>query len=124
MHFPPATPGLTIADKEKRGNGGDRRPWNRIPFPALKLLKQTWVERESMVLILLGALLFFAGLIFIFLQPLRGHLSRARSTGPSSQGKTLEPERPGRGFDLRSTWPGLATMGLGAALLLMAASGF
>ncbi|MGF1621315.1 MAG: hypothetical protein ACFCUR_11950 [Rhodomicrobiaceae bacterium] len=77
-----------------------------------------------MVLILLGALLFFAGLIFVFVQPLKGPLSRPRPTGPSRQGKTLEPERPGRGFDLRSTWPGLVTMALGAALLLMAASGF
>lgn len=77
-----------------------------------------------MVLILLGALLFFAGLVFIFVQPLKGPLSRPRSTSPTAQGKTLEPERPGRGFDLKSNWPGLVTMGLGATLLLLWASGF
>ena len=76
-----------------------------------------------MILILLGALLFFAGLIFIFMQPLKGPLSRPRSSA-SPQGKTLEPERPGRGLDLRSHWPGVLTMGVGAALLLIWAAGF
>ncbi len=76
-----------------------------------------------MVFILLGALLFIGGVLFTALQPMKGRLSRPRSVSPTPQGKTLEPERPGRGLDIRSNWPGLAMMAVGAIILLMAAAG-
>jgi hypothetical protein len=71
-----------------------------------------------MVFILIGALLFIVGVVFIVIQPLQGRLSRARSTGPAAQSKTLEPKQPGKGMDIRSNWPGLLMLGLGAVLLL------
>jgi drug/metabolite transporter (DMT)-like permease len=77
-----------------------------------------------MFFILLGALLFIVGVVFVVIQPLRGRLSRARSTGPAAQSKTLEPERPGKGMDMRSNWPGLAMMALGALLMLAGIAGF
>lgn len=77
-----------------------------------------------MLLIMLGVLLFISGVVFIVMQPLKGRLSRARTTGPAPQNKTLEPERPGRGMDIGSTWPGLLMIVLGAALLLAGADIF
>lgn len=76
-----------------------------------------------MVLILIGALLFISGIVLIVLQPLKGRLSRARSVNPTPQGKTLEPERPGRGFSLSSNWPGLVMVTVGSILLLAFAAG-
>jgi hypothetical protein len=77
-----------------------------------------------MAYILFGALLFIVGITFIVLQPLKGRLSRARSTGPTPRGKTLEPERPGRGMSIRSNWPGLLMITLGGILMLAGAAGF
>jgi hypothetical protein len=77
-----------------------------------------------MVYILFGALLFVVGITFIVLQPLKGRLSRARSTAPTPQGKTLEPERPGKGMSMRSNWPGLLMITLGGILMLAGSSGF
>ena len=51
-----------------------------------------------MTLILVGALLFIAGVVYTALQPLKGRLSRPRTVSPTPDGKTLEPERPGRGL--------------------------
>ena len=79
-----------------------------------------------MVFILLGALLFIGGVLFTAIQPMKGRLSQPRSVSPTPQGpqgKTLEPERPGRGLGIRSNWPGLAMMAIGAIILLMAAAG-
>jgi hypothetical protein len=73
-----------------------------------------------MALILLGALLFLGGVLFIALQPLKGRLSRARRVGPGRGGTTLEPERPARGFDMKSNWPGLALIAAGTLLMLIA----
>ena len=76
-----------------------------------------------MTLIMLGMLLVFGGVLQMVSQPIwRGRLSgrnRLRAGQPSD---TLEPERPGGGFDLKSNWPGLALVALGAALLLTGAS--
>ena len=77
-----------------------------------------------MVYILFGALLFIVGITFIVVQPLKGRLSGASSTGPTPQGKTLEPERPGRGMSIRSNWPGLIMITLGAVLMLAGSTGF
>ena len=74
-----------------------------------------------MTLILLGALLVLTGVVFMVTRPLwQGRLSgggRVRSAEPSD---TLEPQRPARGFAIKSNWPGLALVALGAALLLAA----
>lgn len=37
-------------------------------------------------------------------------------------GDTLEPERPGSGFGIKYSWPGLALVALGGAFLLAAAA--
>ena len=74
-----------------------------------------------MTFILLGALLLLTGVVFMVTQPLwRGRLSggrRFRSTQPSD---TLEPQRPASGFGIKSNWPGLVLIALGAVLLLAA----
>jgi hypothetical protein len=74
-----------------------------------------------MTLIWLGVLLVFCGVLQMAFQPIwRGRLSgrtRLRS-GPN----TLEPERPASGFGIKSNWPGLAMLALGAAFLLAGAA--
>lgn len=75
-----------------------------------------------MALILLGALLVVAGVLFMALQPLKGRLSKLRRLGPRRDSVTLEPEQPGRGFDIRSNVPGLAMVAMGAVLLLIGAA--
>jgi hypothetical protein len=74
-----------------------------------------------MPLILLGALLFLGGVLYIVLQPLKGRLSRFRRLGRAGQGATLEPESPGRGFDIRSNLLGIAMVVVGGILLLAGA---
>ena len=75
-----------------------------------------------MILIWLGALLVLGGMLQMAFQPIwRGRLSgrrRLRSRRPD----TLEPARPGAGFGIKSNWPGLAMIALGAALLLAGAA--
>jgi hypothetical protein len=64
---------------------------------------------------LLGALLLFAGVVFLALKVLqRGPLSKRSSPGP-----TLEPRRQGRLFAPRESWPGYLLIALGGLLLLM-----
>jgi hypothetical protein len=71
-----------------------------------------------MAITLLGALFVFAGLLFLATQPMwRGRLSALRR--PSVPKPTLEPARPGAGFSLKETWPGLALIVLGGVLLLV-----
>ena len=76
-----------------------------------------------MTFVWLGALLLLTGVVFMAAQPLwRGRLSggkRLRSGEPSG---TLEPPRPAGGFGIRSNWPGLALVSLGAVLLLAVAA--
>jgi hypothetical protein len=78
-----------------------------------------------MTLVWLGALLLFGGVVFMAAQPLwRGRLSGGRplrSAEPGLSG-TLEPPRPAGGFSLKSNWPGLALVALGAVLLLAGAA--
>jgi hypothetical protein len=64
---------------------------------------------------LIGALLLFAGVVFLAIQVLRrGPLSKRSVPGP-----TLEPRRQGSILALRGSWPGYLLIGLGALLLLM-----
>jgi hypothetical protein len=67
-----------------------------------------------MTLIWLGALLVFVGVMAF--QPIwRGRMS---GTKLRSGRDTLEPERPGSGFGIKSNWPGLVLVALGGAFLL------
>ena len=76
-----------------------------------------------MTLILIGALLFIAGVVYLAMQPLRGRLSRPRTVSPTPDGRTLEPERPGRGLSVWANWPGVLLLIVGGALLLWGAAG-
>ncbi|WP_431015536.1 hypothetical protein [Bradyrhizobium pachyrhizi] len=70
-----------------------------------------------MVLIWLGVLLVFGGVLQMAYQPIwRDRLSGGRWLR-SGRG-TLEPERPGTGFGIKSNWPGLVMVALGSAFLL------
>ncbi|MGY3614995.1 hypothetical protein [Bradyrhizobium sp. USDA 10063] len=73
-----------------------------------------------MTLIWLGVLLVFGGVLQMAFQPIwRGRLSGGRRLG--SDRDTLEPERPASGFEIKSNWPGLVLIALGAAFLLAGA---
>jgi hypothetical protein len=71
-----------------------------------------------MMLIWVGALLMFSGVLFIAAQAIfRGRLSGRRSrSGVASD--TLEPRRRGGGFGLSKNWPGFLLIALGVILLL------
>jgi hypothetical protein len=56
------------------------------------------------------------------LQPLKGRLSRFRRLGAQRNSVTLEPETPGRGFDIRANIPGLVMLAAGGVLLLVGAA--
>jgi uncharacterized protein YjeT (DUF2065 family) len=70
----------------------------------------------------LGALLVVSGVLLMAAPPIwRGRLSGRRSR-PAATDRTLEPRRPAAGFSLRTNWPGLALIALGAVLLLVGAA--
>ena len=82
-----------------------------------------------MLVILLGALLVFGGLLYMATEALRrGRLSgtagSSAAQSPSDvRDGTLEPARHGVGFlGIAGNWPGLAMMVLGAVLLLFGAA--
>ena len=78
------------------------------------------VRETGMTLIWLGVLLVFCGVLHMAFQPIwRGRLS-GRPERPSDN--TLEPTRPAAGFGIKSNWPGIALVALGAAFLLAAAA--
>jgi len=73
-----------------------------------------------MTLIWLGGLLVIVGVLQMAFQPIwRGRMS---GTKLRSGRDTLEPERPGSGFDIKSNWPGLVPVAFGGAFLLAAAA--
>ncbi|MBZ9864059.1 hypothetical protein LB515_01605 [Mesorhizobium sp. CA15] len=83
-----------------------------------------------MAVILIGALLIVAGIVYMAGAVLRrGKLSdpaSAASDRPmpnlATPGPTLEPRRRGLGFlGLSQNWPGLVMMGVGIILLLLVA---
>ena len=75
-----------------------------------------------MVLVWIGALLFVSGVVFMAAQPLlRGRLSGGKRLRSGAASDTLEPQRPAGGFGIKSNWPGLALVALGAVLLLAGA---
>lgn len=72
-----------------------------------------------MLIILLGAVLMFGGLLFVAAQPIRGRLSSAKRASTATPEPTLEPPRPGAGFSPKENWPGLVLIVLGGVLLLI-----
>lgn len=73
-----------------------------------------------MAVTLLGALLVFAGLLVLVALPIwRGRLSDVRRTSTAAPEPTLEPPKPGAGFNAKENWIGLTLMALGGALLLL-----
>ena len=75
-----------------------------------------------MTLIMLGALLVFAGVVFLAAQPLYGRLSGGRRLRSGKSTDTLEPASPAKGFGIKSSWPGLILVAVGGVLLLTAAT--
>jgi hypothetical protein len=72
-----------------------------------------------MWVIWLGALLFVGGLVLLAAPPIwRGRLS-GRQARQGVARDTLEPRKPGAGFELATSWPGLVLIALGAVLLLV-----
>jgi uncharacterized membrane protein len=75
-----------------------------------------------MTLILLGVLLVFGGILQMAFQPIwRARLSGRTRLRSGRASDTLEPERPASGFGIKSNWPGLVLLALGAAMLLAGA---
>jgi drug/metabolite transporter (DMT)-like permease len=67
----------------------------------------------------LGVMLIVAGLLLLAAPPIwQGRLSGQRKRSAVA-GDTLEPRKPGAGFELASNWPGLVLITLGAVLLLV-----
>jgi hypothetical protein len=78
------------------------------------------MQETGMILIWLGVLLVFGGVLQMAYQPIwRGRLSGRK--GLRSGRETLEPERPGSGFGLKSNWLGLVLVALGGAFLFAGA---
>ena len=84
-----------------------------------------------MTLITIGALLVFAGVLFMAAQALwHGRLSSVKrpdkglGQGLRSQetSDTLEPRKPARGLGIKWNWPGFAMVAAGAVLLLAGAT--
>ena len=81
------------------------------------------VRETGMTLIWLGVLLVFGGMLHLAFQPIwRGRLSGRSRVRPERPSDTLEPTRPAAGFGIKSNWPGIALVALGAAFLLAAAA--
>jgi hypothetical protein len=81
------------------------------------------MNREArMMLIGLGALLVFGGVLYM----VRAVIWRGSLSGPDSgpvRGGTLEPRRRGVGFlGLGTNWPGILLMAIGVILLVSGAS--
>jgi hypothetical protein len=74
-----------------------------------------------MSMILLGALLVLAGVVFLAVQVMRhGALSSAKQGTGRGAPQSLEPRRQGGIFDPRRNWPGYVLIFIGALLLLTA----
>ena len=75
-----------------------------------------------MEMILFGALLFLAGVVYMAVQPMQRRMSGGQLGSAATADKTLEPPKPASGFGFGSNWPGLAMAGLGGLLMLAAAA--
>jgi len=75
-----------------------------------------------MVVIWLGVLFVFGGMVFLMYQPIwGGPRGDAERTTPEAPSDTLEPPESGAGFGLKANWPGLVLILLGSILLLVGA---
>jgi hypothetical protein len=71
-----------------------------------------------MIVILIGALLFFGGLLFMaYVAIWKGRLSGASRRDSTVESTTLEPKGRSAAFDPRANWPGLALIVLGSILI-------
>ena len=105
-------------DVEKQSTGMDEGPPRGRQPLGHSLMRET-----SMTLIWLGVLLVFGGVLQMAYQPIwRGRLSGGRRLRSGQPSDTLEPERPASGFGIKSNWPGLTLVALGAAFLLAGAA--
>jgi hypothetical protein len=74
-----------------------------------------------MLIIWIGALLIVAGVVLMAVQTnRRGRLSDARPPEPGGRVRSLEPSGPGRRLSFKQMVPGLALVGIGAVVLLVA----
>lgn len=72
----------------------------------------------GMIVILIGALLVFGGVVFMaYVAIWRGRLSGASRRASTAESTTLEPKGRSAAFDLRANWPGFALIVLGSILL-------
>ncbi|WP_245471877.1 MULTISPECIES: hypothetical protein [Bradyrhizobium] len=81
------------------------------------------MQETGVIQILLGAFLVVGGVLYITLQTIWG--GRPGGRRPHRAGlpsDPLEPDRLAGGFGIKSNWPGLAMIAIGATLLLVAAS--
>ena len=80
-------------------------------------------EDDAVLAILVGAILFICGLLYLFGEALaRRRLSDPNKPYQDNAEPTLEPRRQGLGFlGLIRNWPGLALMAAGAILLISGA---
>jgi dipeptide/tripeptide permease len=73
-----------------------------------------------MLTVLLGAVLMFCGLLLLAAKPIfGGRFSSARRSSEATPEPSLEPPKPGAGFSLMESWPGLGLIVLGGILLLV-----
>jgi len=109
----PESASRTLKDIDKKDVG-----------PSMEAISRAIHWREtSMTLIWLGVLLVFGGILQMAFQPIwRARLSGRRRRRAGQPSDTLEPERPGSGFEIKSNWLGLGLVALGAALLLAGAA--
>jgi hypothetical protein len=104
-------------DAERQSIGMEEARGGRQP------IGQSLMRETGMTLIWLGVLFVFGGVLQMAYQPIwRGRLSGRRRLRSGRPSDTLEPERPASGFGIKSNWPGLAMVALGAAFLLAAAA--
>lgn len=74
---------------------------------------------SQMILTWVGVILVIAGVLYGVAQALwRGRLSNARRVGPTGATESLEPTESVKAFSLRTHWPALVMIALGAILIL------
>lgn len=78
---------------------------------------------SQMILIWLGVVLVIAGVLYGVAQALwHGRLSSDRHVGPTGATESLEPTNSVKAFSLKTHWPALALITIGAILILTEAA--
>ncbi|MGO4387288.1 hypothetical protein AB4Y85_07100 [Microvirga sp. 2YAF29] len=74
---------------------------------------------SQMILTWIGVILVIAGVLYGVAQALgQGRLSVPRRMGPTGASESLEPPDSVKAFSLRTHWPALALITVGAILIL------